>query len=86
MPYWREQPLEVDGIIERGWGAWAIEVKTGDFQPSDLLAPLGFVRRDPRFRPLVIRGESGVAAAERAGVESILWTDFLVRGPSALPA
>ena len=28
VAYWREEPLEVDGIIEGSWGVWAIEVKT----------------------------------------------------------
>src|SRR5690606_30790311 len=27
--YWREEPHEVDGVLEGSWGSWAIEVKTG---------------------------------------------------------
>jgi len=30
VSYWREEPLEVDGILEGSWGKWAIEVKTGN--------------------------------------------------------
>ena len=26
---WREEPHEVDGVLEGSWGSWAIEVKTG---------------------------------------------------------
>src|SRR5262245_27373231 len=46
--YWREEPLEVDGVIEGSWGAWAVEVKTGRFQPKDLTGLLEFNRRHPR--------------------------------------
>ncbi|HVE87764.1 MAG TPA: AAA family ATPase, partial [Myxococcales bacterium] len=29
VSYWREEPLEVDAVIDGSWGSWAIEVKTG---------------------------------------------------------
>lgn len=29
VTYWREEPLEVDAVVEGSWGSWAIEVKTG---------------------------------------------------------
>ena len=50
VSYWREEPLEVDAIIEGGWGAWAVEVKTRPFQMDALTGLLEFCRRHPRFR------------------------------------
>jgi len=37
VTYWREEPLEIDAVIEGSCGDWAVEVKTGSF---DLQAPL----------------------------------------------
>jgi uncharacterized protein len=81
VSYWREEPLEVDGIFEGSWGSWAVEVKTGGFQTSELKALLEFTRVHPELRPLVICDASGLAAAERAGVQAIAWQDFLLGGP-----
>lgn len=81
VTYWREEPLEVDGVIEGSWGSWAVEVKTGGFQTSELRGLLELVRRHSELRPLVICDDSGRATAERAGVESIAWQDFLLGGP-----
>jgi len=81
VTYWREEPLEVDGVLEGSWGTWAVEVKTGGFQTSDLKSLFELVRRHPELRPLVICDSSGRATAERAGVESIAWQDFLLNGP-----
>ena len=81
VSYWREEPLEVDGIIEGSWGSWAVEVKTGKFQTSDLKALLEFTRRHRGFKPLVIGAQSSIATAERAGVQAITWQDFLLAGP-----
>jgi hypothetical protein len=81
VSYWREEPLEVDGVVEGSWGSWAIEVKTGGFQTSDLKGLLELVRRQPSLRPLVVCDRSGLAAAERAGVQAITWQEFLLQGP-----
>ncbi len=81
VSYWREEPLEVDGVIEGSWGSWAIEVKTGGFQRSDLKALLELVRRHPKVRPLVICDRSGHATAERAEIQAITWQEFLLGGP-----
>jgi uncharacterized protein len=81
LTYWREEPLEVDGVTEGSWGAWAIEVKTGAYGAADLRGLLEFCRRYPRFRPLVLRGPEGASAARRAGVESMPWAKFLLAGP-----
>lgn len=81
VTYWREEPLEVDGVTEGSWGAWAIEVKTGSYGAADLRGLLEFCRRYPRFRPLVLRGSEGASAAGRAGVQSMPWARFLLVGP-----
>lgn len=85
VSYWREEPFEVDGVLEGSWGSWAIEVKTGSFTLSDLKGLGEFVRRFPRFRPLVLCGDAARPAVERAGVEAIAWEDFLLRGPPGAP-
>jgi len=81
VSYWREEPLEVDGIIEGSWGAWAVEVKMGALQMSDLKALLEFVRRHPSLRPLVICDDRGRPTADRAGIQAISWQEFLLSGP-----
>jgi predicted AAA+ superfamily ATPase len=79
--YWREEPLEVDGVFEGSWGHWAVEVKTGPFQMGELKALLELVRRHPGLRPLVICDESGRPSAERAGIQFTSWQEFLISGP-----
>jgi len=81
VSYWREEPLEVDAVLEGSWGSWAIEVKTGAFRTSDLGGLLEFVRRHPRFRPLVACDAAARSTAERAGVPSTTWREFLLGGP-----
>jgi uncharacterized protein len=81
VSYWREEPLEVDGVFEGSWGKWAVEVKTGGFQVSELKALLELVRRHAELRPLVICDDAGRATAERAGVEASSWQEFLLGGP-----
>ena len=81
VSYWREEPLEVDGVIDGSWGRWAIEVKTGSFLSGELKGLLEFVRRHPEFKPLVVCDEAGSAAAERAGVQWTTWQSFLLEGP-----
>jgi predicted AAA+ superfamily ATPase len=81
VSYWREEPLEIDGVLEGSWGSWAVEVKAGRFQMTDLGALLEFVRRYPQFRPLVVCREADRAIAERAGVASVTWQEFLLGGP-----
>lgn len=45
VTYWREEPLEIDGVFEGDWGNWAVEVKTGRFEGHDLRGLLEFCRR-----------------------------------------
>lgn len=81
--YWREEPFEVDCITEGSWGAWAIEIKTGTIESTDLRGLLEFCRRYPRYRPLVVTAPGDESQARRVGVTSISWSDFLLSGPPA---
>jgi predicted AAA+ superfamily ATPase len=81
VAYWREEPLEVDGVFEGSWGKWAVEVKTGGFKASELNGLFELVRRHPELRPLVICDESGLATAARADIQAITWHEFLLGGP-----
>ena len=81
LHYWREEPLEVDGIIEGTWGVLAVEVKTGKLEATDLNGLLEFVRRFPRFKPLVICSAEARTTAERLGVRAITWQQYLLEGP-----
>jgi uncharacterized protein len=85
VTYWREEPLEVDGVIDGSWGQWAIEVKTGAFQPHDLSGLLEFVKRYKGFKPLVVCGPGFESVAARADVEAITWRRFLLAGPPGMP-
>lgn len=78
--YWREEPLEVDGVLVGSWGKWAVEVKTGSFTTRDLGGLLEFCRRYPDFQPLVL------CSRERAndtlpGTKLMFWGDFLLGKP-----
>lgn len=79
--YWREEPLEIDGVIEGDWGSWAIEVKTGRFSTTDLRGLAEFTRRHTAFRPLVISEQHSIAEVERAGFAAVSWQEFLLNGP-----
>jgi len=81
VSYWREGPYEVDGVFEGSWGSWAVEIKTGGFHVHDLSALAEFVRRHPRFLPLVICDRQGRATASRAGIASMTWQEFLAGEP-----
>lgn len=85
VTYWREEPMEVDGILEGTWGEWAVEVKTGGVQASDLRGLLEFTRRFPKYRPLLLCDADDAAAravADRAGIACQPWQEFLLEGPA----
>ncbi len=86
VAYWREEPLEVDGVTEGSWGRWAIEVKTGAVAPGELRGLLEFARRFPAYRPLLVGDEAGLAAAARLDIAAVTWRDFLRTGPPGLAA
>jgi len=39
--YWRQEPLEVDAVVDGSWGHWAIEVRTGEIDAACRSAPPG---------------------------------------------
>ncbi|MGH2508095.1 MAG: hypothetical protein ACRDHZ_11925, partial [Ktedonobacteraceae bacterium] len=85
VSYWREEPYEVDGILDGSWGTWAIEIKTGAVRAADLQGLLEFSRRHPSYRPLLICDAAALPTAERAGIEAATWRQFLIVGlPGAL--
>jgi len=81
VSYWREEPFEVDGVLEGSWGKWVIEVKTGTFERADLRGLGTFTERFAGYRPLVICDEEAGSAASRAGIDWTTWQDFLLTGP-----
>jgi predicted AAA+ superfamily ATPase len=83
VSYWREEPHEVDAVLEGSWGAFAVEVKTGPLTVSDLRGLGEFTRRFPKYVPLVLCDELGEIAATRAGFRAMSWKRFLLGGPNA---
>lgn len=81
VAYWREEPLEVDAVVQGNWGAWAIEVKTGALESRHILGLAEFSRRHPRFRPLVVCDEGALESASRLGIPAMSWKAFLISGP-----
>jgi hypothetical protein len=80
VEYWREEPYEVDGVLEGSWGKWAIEVKTGAFQAGDLRGLGEFKARFPEYRQLVLCEEAQILVGRRAGLEARDWRRFLLDG------
>jgi predicted AAA+ superfamily ATPase len=83
VTYWREEPLEVDGVLEGDWGAWAIEIKSARFGSRDLAGLFEFCKRYPAFRPLAVTRPGDEDLARRFGVQAVSWVDFLTGGPAS---
>lgn len=81
VSYGREEPREIDGMLEGSQGSWAIEVKTGKIAAADLKRLGEFARPHPKFRPLVVCDDDARPIAEGAGFEAMPWSDFLLHGP-----
>jgi predicted AAA+ superfamily ATPase len=82
VTYWREEPLEVDGVIEGSWGRWALEVKSSRFESRDLSGLFEFTKRNPAFKPLVVTRPGDEGLARRFGARAMSWVDFLATGPT----
>lgn len=81
VSYWREEPLEVDGILEGSWGNWAIEIKSSSFVASDLKGLFEFTANYPSFTPLIVCDQQDVYAAKKYGILAMSWQNFLFSGP-----
>jgi len=81
VTYWREEPLEVDGVLDGTWGRWAIEVTIGRVTQRELRGLGEFVRRFPEYRPLVVCQPGEEGAAKRLGMIAMSWQDFLWKSP-----
>jgi predicted AAA+ superfamily ATPase len=81
VTYWREEPLEVDGVFEGSWGPWATEIKSARFERQDLAGLFEFCQRHATFRPLVITRPGDEGLARRFNVQAVSWVDFLAGGP-----
>jgi len=57
--------LEIDAAFQVSWGVWAIEIKTGGFNPYDLKGLIEFCRRNTKFRPWVITASGDESIARR---------------------
>jgi predicted AAA+ superfamily ATPase len=84
VSYWREEPFEVDAILEGSWGRWAVEVKTGPCTVRDLAGLTEFCRRHPGFRPLLLGEPGQLETAKRAGIAALSWAEFLTGGVRGL--
>src|SRR5262249_242617 len=82
VSYWREEPLEVDGVFDGSWGKWAVEIKSGRFDASALRGLLEFCRRHPAFKPPVITAPGDEELARRHQIASVSWEEFLISGPN----
>ena len=83
VTYWRDEPLEVDGVLEGSWGSWAVEIKSARFASRELDGLFEFCKRYPAFRPLVISRPGDEDVARRFGVDAMSWVDFLTKGLSS---
>jgi hypothetical protein len=81
VAYWREEPLEIDGVLDGSWGRWAIEVTAGRVTSRELRGLGEFTRRFPEYRPLVVCEPDEQGPAERLGIAAMSWQDFLWAGP-----
>jgi len=81
VTYWREEPYDVDGVVDGPWGRWAIEVTTGAVTLPAIRGLLEFTQRFRDFRSVVICEPGEVAAAGRLGLHAMPWQEFLLRGP-----
>lgn len=81
VTYWREEPFEVDAVLDGAWGRWAVEVKTGAVDAGMLRGLLEFTRRAPEYRPLLVGDPTSGPIAERAGIPMVSWPEFLLSGP-----
>jgi len=77
VSYWREEPLDVDAVIEGSWGSWAVEVRTGAFVMHELRGLRELTARLPDLQPLVSCDAPHHAMVERGGGSLIFTSTFV---------
>jgi len=77
VSYWREEPREVDAVLEGSWGQLALEVTCGEVRARGVEGLTEFTRRHPDFRPLVVCQRDQLSAARRLGLAAQEWSEFL---------
>lgn len=82
VSYWREEPFDVDAVIEGDWGKWAVEVMPDVHSSVDYRGLHEFVARYTDFKPLVVTSEDHLSVAARAGLAATTWQRFLLDGPN----
>jgi predicted AAA+ superfamily ATPase len=84
VSYWREEPWEIDAVLEGSWGDWAIEIKTSRFDLQALNSLFEFCRRNAKFKPIVITAPGDEAIGDRHQLSALSWQEFLLSGISSL--
>jgi predicted AAA+ superfamily ATPase len=80
VSYWREEPFEVDAVIDGTWGRWAIEVTTGVPDSRHVRGLAEFTKKHPEYKPLLV-ASSDRSALPVAGIAAVTWRQFLLDGP-----
>ena len=79
VKYWREEPYEVDAVIEGSWGKQAIEVKTARVIPFDLHGLLEFTKRYRAYRHLVLYEAIEVKNIQHMQIKAMPQQQFLLK-------
>jgi predicted AAA+ superfamily ATPase len=77
VTYWREEPWEVDGVLDGPRGRWLVEVKTGAYGASDLRGLAHAAQILPSHQPLILCDPGMEQPARQAGFTAVAWTEFL---------
>ncbi|MCC6523177.1 MAG: ATP-binding protein [Polyangiaceae bacterium] len=77
VTYWREEPFEVDAVIEGSWGKLVVAVRPGSYDATSLRGLREFSRRFPRYIAKVLCDQGEQHVAERAGLEALPWRQFV---------
>lgn len=82
VSYADEKTYQIDGILQGGWGNYALEVATGGVQPNQIRHLEAFRKKHPGFVALLITcADTDVSLADNANILTTTWSEFLVNGP-----
>jgi len=83
VTYWRQEPWEVDAVLENSGQTWAVEITVGEVRARALEGLVEFTRRYPDIQPLVVTSEDQLSSARRLGLKAQSWRCFLGSGPES---